>query len=148
MQAAGNTLSTPLRMDSLRQIPTLAALSIGTIEAARCAARMGHPAVIRSFPMTVLFESPRNEVVIKFKNVSNDEKAEIETFLKAQPDVKELRHRKLTLDHAPGAGALGLILAQSDLVAVISSSIHAGGPICYTTVARLSGSSTATDRKG
>lgn len=85
-------------------------------------------AVVRSLPMTDLFESPRNEVVIKFKNLSNDETAEIETFLKAQPDVKELSHRIYTMDHAPEAGTLGLILAQWDLVVVVSDSIKEAAP--------------------
>jgi hypothetical protein len=59
--------------------------------------------------MSELIESPRNEITIEFSGLTVEERDELETFLRAQPEVQDVRRRYQVRDHAPDQDTLGLI---------------------------------------
>jgi len=79
--------------------------------------------------MCDVIESPKNEVLIKCSDLSNDEKAELETFLESQLDVAAVRRRMYTTDHAIDQNTLGLITAIPwDIIVAVRDSVKEAVP--------------------
>ena len=54
-------------------------------------------------------EPPKNEVTIECPSFSDEEKMELETFLKSQPGVQSVRHQMYVMDSGVDRDTLGLI---------------------------------------
>lgn len=63
--------------------------------------------------MSTLIESPKNEITIYCSGFSNDDLAELELFLEAQPEVVGVHRLYQVRDDAPGKDTLGYL---ADLV--------------------------------
>jgi hypothetical protein len=79
--------------------------------------------------MSEVIEPPKNEVVIKCSMLSGNEARELETFLKSQHGVEDVRFRTYTRDHALDRDTLGWITQVPwELVVVLGNSVKEAVP--------------------
>lgn len=85
--------------------------------------------MVTSSVMCDVIEPPKDEVLIKCSDLSNEEKVELETFLEAQSAVRLVRRRMYTVDQAIDRNTLGLITAIPwDIVVVVRDSVKEALP--------------------
>jgi hypothetical protein len=79
--------------------------------------------------MTRIIELPKNEVTIESPGLSDDERQDLEVFLKAQPGIQDVSRRMYARDSAFDRDTIGFLTQIPwDLVVVVGNSVKEAAP--------------------